>query len=71
MALYITEAAWSSSNPDFAVCCHNVIKSNATSDGNRYCLPDRSFSELFQEAEGEGLPQLSFTEFLLAAKTQF
>lgn len=68
--LYVTEVPWSSSNPDFAVCYHDVIKLNATSDRNRYSLPVGSFSKLFLEAEGEGLPQLNFPEFLLAEKTQ-
>lgn len=67
-ALHVTEVPWSSFHPDFAVCYHNFIKSNATGNGNRYSLPDGSFSKVFQEAEGEGLPQLKFTGILTGRK---
>ena len=68
MALHVTKVPRSSFNPDFAVCYHDVIKSNATSDGNRYSLPDGSFSEVFQEAEGEGFPWLNFTRIFTGRK---
>lgn len=58
-ALRATKVPQSSSNPDFAVRYHDIIKLNATSDGNRYSLPDGSFSKVLQE--GEALPWLNFT----------
>lgn len=56
MVLCVTKAPLPSSNLRFAVCYHDTIKSNATSDGNRYSFPDVSFSKVFQQAEGKGFP---------------
>lgn len=67
-ALCVTKVPLSSSNSDFAVCCHDIIKSDATSDGNRYSLPDGIFSKVFQEAEGEGLSRLNFTRIFTGRK---
>lgn len=66
--LHFTEVPQSSSKPEFTVCYHDIMKSNATGNGNRYCLPGGSFREVFQKVEGEGPPQLNFTRIFTGRK---
>lgn len=66
--LHFTEVPQSSSKLEFTVCYHDIMKSNATGSGNRYCLPGGSFRKMFHKVEGEGLPQLNFTRIFTGRK---